>query len=150
MKRLLFALCALCVSLCVLAQDEVFRKYTEMGDVNTTYVSRGMLEQVPLDQFNIPGLADIARRIDNMTILVSRGDKAGKEMGNKLPSQLMRRGFEEKLNTKRDGTTVRILQSKRDPSNVVMVFYQKPHASVVRLKGDFSGGLEGLVPPAEE
>ena len=56
----------------------------------------------------------------------------------------------EKLNTKRDGTTVRILQSKRDPSNVVMVFYQKPHATVVRLKGDFSGGLEGLVPPAEE
>ena len=149
MKKLLLALTALCVSATIVAQDELLQKYTEMGDVNTTYVSRGMLDQVPLEQFNVPGLSEIARRIDNMKVLVSRGDKMGKELGTKVPKQLLKRGFEEKLNTKREEVTVRILQSKRDPSRVVMVLYQKPHATVVSMKGDFSEGLEGLMPPVE-
>lgn len=149
MKKLLLALTALCVSATIVAQDELLQKYTEMGDVNTTYVSRGMLDQVPLEQFNVPGLSEIARRIDNMKVLVSRGDKMGKELGTKVPKQLLKRGFEEKLNTKREEATVRILQSKRDPSRVVMVIYQKPHATVVSMKGDFSEGLEGLMPPVE-
>lgn len=147
MKRLFFALCTLFASVSMLAQDEVLQKYTEMGDVNTTYVSRGMIDQLPYDQIGVPGLEDIARRIDNMKVLVSRGDKAGKEMGNKLPKQLMRRGFDEQLYRKmEDGQSVRILQSKRDPSRVVMVIYKKPHATVISMKGDFSGGLEQLIP----
>lgn len=150
MKRFLIALCTLCASVSMLAQDEVLQKYTEMGDVNTTYVSRGMIDQLPYDQIGVPGLENIARRIDNMKVLVSRGDKAGKEMGNKLPRQLMKRGFTEQFNTKQeDGQSVRILQSKRDPSRVVMVIYQKPHAIVISMKGDFSGGLESLLPSQE-
>ena len=96
MKRFFLMSLALVATLVAGAQDEVLQKYTEMGDVNTTYVSKGMLEQVSLDQFNVPGLQDMVSHIEAMTILVSRGDKAGKEMGNKLPKQLMGKGFEER------------------------------------------------------
>lgn len=119
------------------AQDEVLQKYTEMGDVNTTYVSKGMLSSVPLEQFNVPGLAEMAGRIESMKVLVSRGDKAGKMMGNKLPKQLESRGFDVKLRTRQDGKDVTMLQSRRDPRRVVMVVYDKPHATVVSMVGDF-------------
>lgn len=147
MKRILFFL-LLSTTLVLHAQDEILRRYTEHGDVNTTYVSRGMLELVPLEQFDVPGLSDVARRIDHMTILVSRGDKMGKEMGNKLPKQLIRKGFVEQLNTNRDGRNIRVLQSRHDPTRVVMVLYMKPHATVVSMKGDFAMGVGDIIPPA--
>ena len=146
MKRFFLISLALVATLVAGAQDEVLQKYTEMGDVNTTYVSKGMLEQVSLDQFNVPGLQDMVSRIEAMTILVSRGDKAGKEMGNKLPKQLMGKGFEERYSGDQPDPSdpegkkrihVRMLQSKKDPSRVVMVMYKKPQATVVSMRGDF-------------
>ena len=151
MHRLILLLTLLCAfSVRSQAQDEVLQKYTEMGDVNTTYVSKGMLQSVPLDQFGVPGLSDMASRIDQMKVLVSRGDKAGKQMGTKLPKQLMSHGFEQKFTTTApDGSHIRMLQSRLDPSRVVMVVYQKPHATVVSMKGDFSTASLGELIPAE-
>ena len=146
MKRFFLTWVVLFATLAMSAQDEVLRKYTENDDVNTIYVSKGMLEQVPIDQFNVPGLTEMASRIEHMTILVSRGDKAGKEMGTKLPKQLMSEGFEERYSgdqpdpsdpTGKKRLHVRMLQSEKDPSRVVMVMYDKPHATVVSMKGDF-------------
>ena len=146
MKRFFLTAVVLLAAVAMQAQDKLLKKYTAMGDVNTVYVSKGMLASVPLDQFDVPGLKDVASRIENMTVLVSRGDKAGKAMGNKLPNQLASQGFEEKLNTKREKQSIRVLQSSKDPSRVVIVVYEKPHATVVSMKGNFEGGLEGLVP----
>lgn len=126
------------------AQDEVFEKYSAMGDMNTTYVTKNMLERVPLDQFDVPGLAQMVERIENMKILVSRGDKAGKKLGTKLPAQLSGKGFKTVLSTKDDGRDVTVMQSKKDPSRVVMVVYKKPQAIAVSLKGDFSDLEETL------
>ena len=126
------------------AQDEVFEKYSAMGDMNTTYVTKNMLERVPLDQFDVPGLAQMVERIENMKILVSRGDKAGKKLGTKLPTQLSGKGFKTVLSTKDDGRDVTVMQSKKDPSRVVMVVYKKPQAIAVSLKGDFSDLEETL------
>lgn len=126
------------------AQDDVFEKYSAMGDMNTTYVTRNMLERVPLDQFDVPGLAQMVERIESMKILVSRGDKAGKKLGTKLPGQLSGKGFKTVLNTKKDGRDVTVMQSKKDPSRVVMVVYKKPQAIAVSLKGDFSDLEESL------
>ena len=100
------------------AQDDVFEKYSAMGDMNTTYVTKNMLERVPLDQFDVPGLAQMVERIENMKILVSRGDKAGKKLGTKLPAQLSGKGFKTVLSTKDDGRDVTVMQSKKDPSRV--------------------------------
>lgn len=126
------------------AQDDVFEKYSAMGDMNTTYVTKNMLERVPLDQFDVPGLAQMVERIENMKILVSRGDKAGKKLGTKLPTQLSGKGFKTVLSTKDDGRDVTVMQSKKDPSRVVMVVYKKPQAIAVSLKGDFSDLEETL------
>jgi hypothetical protein len=126
------------------AQDDVFEKYSAMGDMNTTYVTKNMLERVPLDQFDVPGLAQMVERIENMKILVSRGDKAGKKLGTKLPAQLSGKGFKTVLSTKDDGRDVTVMQSKKDPSRVVMVVYKKPQAIAVSLKGDFSDLEETL------
>ena len=126
------------------AQDDVFEKYSAMGDMNTTYVTKNMLERVPLDQFDVPGLAQMVERIENMKILVSRGDKAGKKLGTKLPAQLSGKGFKTVLSTKDDGRDVTVMQSKKDPSRVVMVVYKKPQAIAVSLKGDFSNLEETL------
>lgn len=126
------------------AQDDVFEKYSAMGDMNTTYVTKNMLERVPLDQFDVPGLAQMVERIENMKILVSRGDKAGKKLGTKLPAQLSSKGFKTVLSTKDDGRDVTVMQSKKDPTRVVMVVYKKPQAIAVSLKGDFSDLEETL------
>lgn len=144
MKRFILACSVLLTALVMQAQDEVLHKYTEMGDVNTTYVSKGMLEQVPIDQFNIPGLDGIISKIENLTLLVSRGDKAGKDMGKKLPRQLERKGFKTQVDTKRDDTNIRILQKETDPTRLVIVFYEKPHATVVSLKMQEGFGISSL------
>lgn len=146
MKRFFIATVALFAAVALQAQDALLEKYTEMGDVNTVYVSKGLLDQVPIDQFDVPGLKDVVSRIEHMTILVSRGEEAGKKMGNKLPKQLKRLGFEEKLNTMHEKQNIRILQSAKDPTCVVLVVYEKPQATVVSMKGNFEGGFEGLVP----
>ncbi len=144
MNRLIMTMAVLFAALTMSAQDEVFEKYSAMGDMNTTYVTKNMLERVPLDQFDVPGLAQMVERIENMKILVSRGDKAGKKLGTKLPAQLSGKGFKTVLSTKDDGRDVTVMQSKKDPSRVVMVVYKKPQAIAVSLKGDFSDLEETL------
>ncbi len=144
MNRLIMTMAVLFAALTMSAQDDVFEKYSAMGDMNTTYVTKNMLERVPLDQFDVPGLAQMVERIENMKILVSRGDKAGKKLGTKLPTQLSGKGFKTVLSTKDDGRDVTVMQSKKDPSRVVMVVYKKPQAIAVSLKGDFSDLEETL------
>lgn len=109
-----------------------------MGDMNTTFVTKNMLESLPLDQFDVPGLSQMVERIESIKILVSRGDKAGKKMGTKLPGQLSGKGFKTVLSTKKDGKDFTVMQSKKDPSRVVMLVYQKPQAIAVSMQGDFS------------
>ena len=141
---MIMTMAVLFAALTMSAQDDVFEKYSAMGDMNTTYVTKNMLERVPLDQFDVPGLAQMVERIENMKILVSRGDKAGKKLGTKLPAQLSGKGFKTVLSTKDDGRDVTVMQSKKDPSRVVMVVYKKPQAIAVSLKGDFSDLEETL------
>ena len=141
MKKKLMVLAVLMMSLAAQAQEKVLQKYSKLGDVNTVYVSGSMMSQMPLDQLGVPGMANLVSRLESMKVLISRGDKAGKQMGTKLPKQLTANGFELVLNTKKDGHTILVLQSKEDPSSVVTVIYNKPHATVVSMKGDFSDGL---------
>ncbi len=138
MNRLVLTLLVLFATLTMSAQDEIFQKYSEMGDMNTTYVTKNMLSRIPLDQFDVPGLSQMVQRIESMQILVSRGDKAGKKLGTKLPGQLSGKGFKTVLSTKKDGRDLTVMQSKNDPSRVVMVMYQKPQAIAVNMQGDFT------------
>lgn len=138
MNRLVLTLFVLIATLTMSAQDEILQKYSDMGDMNTTVVTKNMLERVPLDQFDIPGLSQMIQRIESLKILVSRGDNAGKKLGTKLPGQLSGKGFKTVLTTKKDGRNITVMQSKKDPTRVVMVFYQKPQAMAVSMKGDFS------------
>lgn len=144
MNRLVLTLFVLFTTLTMNAQDEVLEKYSQMGDMNTTFVTKNMLESLPLDQFDVPGLSQMVERIESIKILVSRGDKAGKKMGTKLPGQLSGKGFKTVLSTKKDGKDFTVMQSKKDPSRVVMLVYQKPQAIAVSMQGDFSGLDEEL------
>lgn len=138
MKRLILTMSVLVAALTMSAQDEVLQKYSDMGDMNTTVVTKRMLKNLPLEQFNLPYLSDLIDRIDNMKILVSRGDKAGKALGTKLPGQLSGKGFKTVLTTKKDGSDITVMQSKKDPNSVVILMYKKPQAIAASLKGDFS------------
>ena len=138
MNRLVLTLFVLLATLTMSAQDEVLEKYSQMGDMNTTFVTKNMLESLPLDQFDVPGLSQMVERIESIKILVSRGDKAGKKMGTKLPGQLSGKGFKTVLSTKKDGKDFTVMQSKKDPSRVVMLVYQKPQAIAVSMQGDYS------------
>lgn len=144
MNRLVLTMFVLLATLTMNAQDEVLEKYSQMGDMNTTFVTKNMLESLPLDQFDVPGLSQMVERIESIKILVSRGDKAGKKMGTKLPGQLSGKGFKTVLSTKKDGKDFTVMQSKKDPSRVVMLVYQKPQAIAVSMQGDFSGLDEEL------
>lgn len=144
MNRLVMTMAVLFAAMTMCAQDDVLEKYSAMGDMNTTYVTKNMLERVPLDQFDVPGLSQMVERIESMKILVSRGDKAGKKLGTKLPGQLYTRGFRNVLSTKKDGRDVTVMQSKKDPSRVVMLVYKKPQAIAVSFKGDFENIEEDL------
>lgn len=138
MNRLVMTLFVLFTTLMMSAQDEILEKYSAMGDMNTTIVTKNMLARVPLDQFDVPGLSQMVQRIESLKILVSRGDKAGKKLGTKLPGQLSGKGFKTVLDTKKDGRNITVMQSKKDPTRVVMILYQKPQAMAVSMKGDFS------------
>ena len=138
MSRLVMTLFVLFATLTLSAQDEILEKYSAMGDMNTTFVTKNMLERVPLDQFDVPGLSQMVQRIESLKILVSRGDNAGKKLGTKLPGQLSGKGFKTVLNTKKDGRNITVMQSKKDPTRVVMILYQKPQAMAVSMQGDFS------------
>lgn len=138
MNRLVLTMFVLLATLTMSAQDEVLEKYSQMGDMNTTFVTKNMLETLPLDQFDVPGLSQMVERIESIKILVSRGDNAGKKMGTKLPGQLSGKGFKTVLSTKKDGKDITVMQSKKDPSRVVMLVYQKPQAIAVSMQGDFS------------
>jgi len=138
MNKLVLTLFVFLATLTMSAQDELFQKYSEKGDMNITYVTKGMLERVPLDQFDMPGLSQMVQRIESLQILVSRGDEAGKKLGKKLPKQLSGKGFKTVLSTKKDGRDLMVMQSKKDPSRVVMVMYQKPQAIAINMHGDFS------------
>lgn len=138
MNRLVLTMFVLLATLTMSAQDEVLEKYSKMGDMNTTFVTKNMLETLPLDQFDVPGLSQMVERIESIKILVSRGDNAGKKMGTKLPGQLSGKGFKTVLSTKKDGKDITVMQSKKDPSRVVMLVYQKPQAIAVSMQGDFS------------
>ena len=144
MNRLVLTMFVLLATLTMSAQDEVLEKYSQMGDMNTTFVTKNMLETLPLDQFDVPGLSQMVERIESIKILVSRGDNAGKKMGTKLPGQLSGKGFKTVLSTKKDGKDFTVMQSKKDPSRVVMLVYQKPQAIAVSMQGDFSGLDEEL------
>lgn len=144
MNRLVLTLFVLLATLTMSAQDEVLEKYSQMGDMNTTFVTKNMLESLPLDQFDVPGLSQMVERIESIKILVSRGDNAGKKMGTKLPGQLSGKGFKTVLSTKKDGRDITVMQSKKDPSRVVMLVYKKPQAIAVSMQGDFSGLDEEL------
>lgn len=119
------------------AQDEVLRKYEEMDDVNTLFVTKNMLDSVPMEQFDIPGLNQMLQRIQSIKILSSRGGKASKGLGTKVPKKLSGKGFKNMLTTEKQGRDITVLQSKKDPSRVVMVVYQKPQAIVISMQGDF-------------
>lgn len=144
MKKLMTVLSVFAMSLMAQAQDEVLQKYTEMGDVNTSYVSKRMLSELPAKAFDMPGLSGITDKIEYMKVLVSRGDKVGKQMGTKLPKQLESAGFKPVVNTVEDGQSIQVLQSKKDPTLVVVIVYVKPQATVVSMKGDFSDWLPSL------
>ena len=140
MKKVLM-LAALLLSLTAQAQESVLQKYKKMGDVDTYVVTRNMMSQLPIDQVTVPGLQDLLRRVDEMTLLLSRGDRAGRLMNNRLVRQMKSAGFDQVFATMRDGHLVRVLQSREDPSRAVMVVYRKPYATVVSMKGDFRGGF---------
>lgn len=131
----------LLLSLTAQGQESVLQKYKKLGDVNTLVVTRKMMDELPLDQVSVPGLQDMLRRIDEMTLLISRGDRVGRLMSNRLVRQMKAIGFEQVFATVKQGQLVRVLQSKEDPTRAVLVVYQKPHATVISMKGDFRGGF---------
>ncbi len=133
--KVIFLMAVLFASLTMQAQEEVFLKYTQMDDITTKTVGKESLQKLPFDQINVPGLKNMIDRIEMMTILISTGDKAGKKLGTSLAGQL--KGFVVRHETKVEGSNVTILQSKKDSSKVVIIVYQKPHATAVYLKGNF-------------
>ena len=50
MKRLILTMSVLVAALTMSAQDEVLQKYSDMGDMNTTVVTKRMLKNLPLEQ----------------------------------------------------------------------------------------------------
>lgn len=145
MKRKVFFLSffLLCTTLMVHAQSEILQKYTEMGDINTTFITKNRLASLPLDQLNVPGMESMLDKIESLTLLVSKGDKAGKKLGTKLPGQLSSHGYDTKLSTVQDGQRITIMQSRKDPQSVVVILYKKPQATVVSMRGDFSDATVG-------
>lgn len=139
MKKLFLTLTLFTAAMAMTAQDEVLQKYTEMGDVSTTFITKNRLEQMPLAELGIPGMEDLLSKIETMKMLVSMGDKAGKAMGTKLPKQLVSHGYNTLLDTEQGGKQIRLMRSTKDPHSVVIIVYQKPKATVVSLKGNFEG-----------
>lgn len=140
MKKQLFTLALLLVTLTVGAQDKILEKYSAMGDVSTVSVSRGMIDRLTDEQrefFSSEVMSAIADKVDHIKILSSDKLKAAKMLSNKLPKQLLSNGYAEVTTTKQGGAKVQILQSKKNPDSMVFVITDGPKTTVASVKGNF-------------
>lgn len=153
MKRIVFLISVLFATLTMQAQDQFLQKYTTWGDVNTIHVTKNLMDHFPTEHFSyVPGLSMLLPNMESMTALESRGDEAGKKMGKNIPSQLARRGYETCVDYCQDKQKVTVMRSTENPSNIVLIVYKKPHATVLSMKGRFSDELiqAAVCPPQEE
>lgn len=142
MKKSLFACCMFVAALSASAQDKVLDKYSAMGDVSTTAVSRGMLDRLTEEQrafFSSEAMSGIADKVEKIKILSSDKLKAAKQLSEKLPRQLLSNGYTEVASTKEGKAKVRIFQGKADPKSMVFVITEGPKTTVASVRGDFSG-----------
>ena len=140
MKKQLFTLALLLVTLTVGAQDKILEKYSAMGDVSTTSVTRGMLDKLSDEQlamFAGGAMKDFADKIQSIKILSSDKLKAAKQLSQKLPKQLMSSGYAEVTTTQQGSARVQILRSKTDPNSMVFVITDGAKATVASMKGNF-------------
>lgn len=140
MKKPLFTLFLLLVTLTMSAQDKILDKYSALGDVSTTSVTRGMLSNLSDEQLSMfagGAMKDIADKIQNIKILSSDKLKAAKQLSQKLPKQLMSYGYAELVTTKEGNAQVQILQSKTDPNSMVFIITDGPKTTVASVKGNF-------------
>ncbi|NLV52766.1 MAG: DUF4252 domain-containing protein [Bacteroidales bacterium] len=138
MNRFVLALAVFFASIAIQAQEKIFLKYSEMSDVNTATLGKKSLESMPLDRFDVPGLSQLVSKIEYMRVLTTVGNSVGKKIGTKMAGDLEKIGMEKMFATKKDGKDVTILQNKKEPNNMVIIVYDKPHAIAVHVKGDFA------------
>ncbi len=139
MKKKILSFVLLLAAINVSAQEEVLKKYSALGDVNTISVTKGMLASLPVDQTELPLVGKVMSKIENMKILSSDKSKAAKELHTKLPNQLLNKGYEVKFKTKQSkNKELLVLQSETDPNSIVIVNWDKPKTIVVSLHGNFS------------
>lgn len=140
MKKQLITIFMLFATLAMSAQDKVLDKYSAMGDVSTTAVTRGMLDKMPEEQLNLlagGAMKDFADKIQSIKILSSDKPKAAKQLSQKLPKQLMSSGYAEVTTTQQGSARVQILRSKTDPNSMVFVITDGDKATVASMKGNF-------------
>lgn len=142
MKKTTIILSLLLVSLAMSAQDKILDKYSALGDVSTTSVTRGMLDNLSDEQLSVlagGAMKDFADKIQTIKILSSDKLKAAKQLRQKLPKQLMSNGYVEVTTTKQGNAKVQILQSKTDPNSMVFIITDGMKTTVASMKGDFVG-----------
>ena len=142
MKKTIITLSLLLATMAMSAQDKILDKYSAMGDVSSTSVTRGMLDRLPEEQramFAEGAMKEIADKVQSIRILTSDKLKAAKQMSQKLPKQLMSNGYAEVLTTKQGDATVQILQGKKDPNSMVFIITEGKKTTVASVKGDFAG-----------
>ena len=140
-KRFAIAMCVLLAAATMQAQDKILDKYSKMGDVSTTTVSRRMLDSLSDEQRELltsGAMQGIADKVDNIKILSSSNAKASKQLKMKLPKQLMSSGYRRLATTQQGKATVMVLQSKEDPNSMVFVIVEGPKTTVASVKGSFT------------
>lgn len=141
MKKQLIALALLLASLTAGAQDKILDKYSAMGDVTTTSVTRSMLDRLTAEQRELLSeqfLTEAGDKIQSIKLLSSDKPKAAKQLKDKLPSQLLSNGFVELGTTKQGSATVRMLHMKNNPNSIVLVVTNGNKVTVASIKGNFA------------
>lgn len=121
------------------AQEAALRKYTVMDDVKTTSISKGMISLLPLGNLDSYGLGRIIDKIESLQVITTNKKKIAKKMVKKLPKELLADDFDVKISTKQAGKDIRVMQKNSDLSAVVVIISELPTATVINVKGDFTG-----------
>lgn len=141
MKKQIITLALLLATAAASAQDKILDKYSTMGDVSTTNVTRGMLDKLTDEQRSMLSdgiMRNFADKIQNIRLLTATAPKAAKKLSQNLPKQLLSDGYTEIASTNQGKAKIQVLQAKTNPNSIILVLADKSKTIVASVKGEFT------------
>ncbi|MDD6516846.1 MAG: DUF4252 domain-containing protein [Prevotella sp.] len=138
MKRILLLLVCVCMTGMALAQDALFKKYSNTRGVETVFISKAMLGMMPSVEVN--GKRMSSKKIDRIQILSSERPSLIRTIKTEALSSFERGHYEEMMRM-HDGDDQTIIYSKslgRGINEFVLFEMERDEINIINIRGSIT------------